>query len=100
MQKPEYHILICNSFRLNGQPQGVCNKKEAASLLQYLENEIVDRGLDVMISSTGCLKLCEQGPVMVIYPAGWWYGQVTEGKIDEILDALEEATAIEEFLLC
>ncbi len=100
MQKPEYHILICNSFRLNGQPQGVCNKKEAASLLQYLENEIVDRGLDVMISSTGCLKLCEQGPVMVIYPAGWWYGQVTEEKIDEILDALEEATAIEEFLLC
>ncbi|HEW78365.1 MAG TPA: (2Fe-2S) ferredoxin domain-containing protein [Phycisphaerales bacterium] len=100
MQKPEYHILICNSFRLNGQPQGVCNKKEAASLLQYLENEIVDRGLDVMISSTGCLKLCEQGPVMVIYPAGWWYGQVTEERIDEILDALKEATAIEEFLLC
>jgi (2Fe-2S) ferredoxin len=90
MKKPEIHIFVCNSFRLNGDPQGVCNKKGTASLLGYLENEIVDRGLNAQVSSTSCLKYCEHGPVMVIYPAGWWYGEVTENKLSIILDALEK----------
>ncbi len=88
MPKPQYHILVCNSFRLSGEPQGVCNKKGAVSLLQYLEEEIVDRGLDAQVSSTGCLKVCDRGPAMVVYPAGWWFGEMTEEKIDEVLDAL------------
>ena len=29
MQKPQYHFFLCNSFRANGEPQGVCNKKGA-----------------------------------------------------------------------
>jgi (2Fe-2S) ferredoxin len=54
-----------------------------------LETEISDRGIDAMVSSTGCLKTCEKGPIMVIYPQGWWYTQVDESKLEEILDALE-----------
>jgi (2Fe-2S) ferredoxin len=99
MQKPEYHIFVCNSFRVQGDPQGACNKKGAASLLQYLQDEIIDRGLDAMISSTGCLKICEKGPVMVIYPGGWWYTEVDEGAIDDILDALEEGQPAESLLM-
>lgn len=90
MAKPQYHILVCNSFRLSGEPQGVCHKKGATDLLQYLEEEVINRGLDAQISSTGCLKVCDRGPAMVVYPAGWWFGEVTEEKIDEILDALDD----------
>ena len=90
MAKPQYHFLVCNSFRLSGEPQGVCNKKGAVDLLQYLEEEIIDRGLDAQVSSTGCLKVCDRGPAMVVYPAGWWFGEMTEEKIDEVLDALDE----------
>ena len=36
---------------------------------------------------------------MVIYPAGWWYGQVTEELLDEILDALEEDSPAEKYLI-
>ena len=100
MNKPQYHFLICNSFRVNGEPQGVCNKKDAVSLLQYLEEEVLDRNLDAMVSSTGCLKLCEKGPVMVVYPQQYWYGEIDEEKIDEILDALEEESSVEEYLIC
>ena len=99
MDKPDYHILVCNSFRLKGEPQGVCNKKGAVNLLQHLESEITDRGLNVMISSTGCLKVCDRGPAMMVYPGGWWYGQVDEGRIDEILDALEKGEPVAEYLL-
>ncbi len=99
MDKPDYHILVCNSFRVTGEPQGVCNKKGAVDLLQQLEEEIVDRGLNVQVSSTGCLKVCDRGPAMVIYPAGWWYGDVDEDKLDEILDALEEGNPAEDYLI-
>ncbi len=99
MQKPEYHIFVCNSFRMTGEPQGVCNKKGAPGLLQYLEEEISDRGLDAMVSSTGCLKICDRGPAIVIYPQGWWYGELDEEGLDEILDALEEGNPVESKLL-
>lgn len=99
MQKPEYHIMICNSYRTNGEPKGVCNKKDAATLPQYLEEEIIDRGIDAMISTTSCFKMCEKGPVMVVYPQGWWYGEVDEEKIDTVLDALEEGEPVEELML-
>jgi (2Fe-2S) ferredoxin len=98
MDQPQYHIFVCNSFRLAGDPQGICNRKDAVNLLQTLENEVVDRGLDAMISSTGCLKQCEKGPVLVVYPPGWWYGEVDEDKLDAILDALEEDQPVAELL--
>jgi (2Fe-2S) ferredoxin len=85
---------------MSGTPQGVCNKKGASSLLQYLENELSDRGMDnVSVSMTGCLKICDKGPVMVIYPQNSWYGEVNESKIDEILDALEEGKPVDKYLI-
>lgn len=99
MKKPEYHFLLCNSFRLSGEPQGVCNKKAAVDLLQYLEDEIVDRGIDAQVSSTGCLKVCDKGPAMVVYPVGWWFGEMTEEKIDEVLDSIDSGELPNESLL-
>ena len=99
MIKPTHHIFVCGSFRANGA-QGVCHKKESASLLQYISQEAADRGLDgVMVSSTGCLKLCDHGPVVVVYPEGSWYGKVNEEVADAILEAIENNTVAEAFLL-
>lgn len=101
MEKPDFHIFVCNSFRMSGEPQGVCNKKGAPNLMQYLEEEIIDRGLNGMVSSTGCLKVCDRGPAVVIYPQNYWYGKVeSEDMIDEILDALEDGGAVEDYLIC
>jgi (2Fe-2S) ferredoxin len=98
MNKPEYHLFVCNSFRVGGDPQGTCNRKDAIGLLQHLETEINDRGIDAMISSTGCLQLCDKGPVMVVYPDGWWYTGLTEEKLDSILDALEDGEPVENLM--
>jgi (2Fe-2S) ferredoxin len=100
MKKPTYHILVCNSFRVAGDAQGACNKKGAAGLLQYITEEATDRGLDVAVSTTGCLNVCSEGPVIVIHPNNLWYGKVeTEEAIDEILDALEDGQACEKYLI-
>lgn len=101
MEKPKHHVFVCASFRAGGESKGICHRKDSGELLAYLENELSDRGMDdVMISSTGCLNRCEKGPVMVIYPENFWYGEVTEDKIDEILDGLEDGEAVSSYLIC
>jgi (2Fe-2S) ferredoxin len=101
MKKPKHHIFVCGSFRASGDSQGVCHKKDSMQLLQYMERELSDRGLtDVVVSSTGCLKVCERGPAMVIYPENWWYGKIeNESVIDEIIDALEEGRTADNYLI-
>lgn len=99
MEKPDYHFLVCLSFR-GLEPKGKCVKKGSLDLLQYLETESADRGLSAMVSSTGCMKACDEGPVLVVYPQGQWYGRVeTEEAIDEILDAVEAGEVCETYLL-
>jgi (2Fe-2S) ferredoxin len=96
MEKPAHHIFVCASFRTNGGSQGACYRKESNNLLQYLETELADRDMtDVMVSSTGCLNRCEHGPVMIVYPENHWYGEVTEEKIDEVLNGLPDGTPAE-----
>jgi (2Fe-2S) ferredoxin len=101
MKKPKQHIFVCGSFRANGTPQGVCNRKSSMQLLQYLVQELSDRGMtDVSVSSTGCLKLCDVGPAMVVYPQNWWYGGVeSEAAIDEIIDSLETGKPAETYVI-
>jgi (2Fe-2S) ferredoxin len=100
MDKVAYHFFVCCSFRANGEPQGVCHKKGSVDLLQYLENELIDRGItDAAVSSAGCLKVCDRGPAMIVYPQGDYYGNLSKGAIDEILDALEDGTVCEKYLL-
>jgi (2Fe-2S) ferredoxin len=99
MEKPQYHFFLCNSFRVNGDPQGSCNRKGCPELLQYLQTEIADRGIDAIVSTTSCLNQCEKGPILVIYPREWWYFDVTEEKVDRILDALEAGQTVPELLM-
>jgi (2Fe-2S) ferredoxin len=99
MQKPDHHILVCASFR-GLEPKGKCIKKDSMQLISYIEEELTNRGINAVVSSTGCLKLCEEGPILVIYPQGYWYRKVEgENMVDEILDALEEGKPVEEYLL-
>jgi (2Fe-2S) ferredoxin len=99
MQKPDYHILVCASFR-GLEAKGKCIKKDSMELITYLEEELVDRGMNAIVSSTGCLKLCEEGPILVVYPQAYWYKGVTgEEVVDEILDALEDGKPAEAHLL-
>ena len=100
MQKPDHHIFVCASFR-GTEAKGKCIKKESMGLVPYLEEELADRGINAMVTTTGCLKLCEEGPVVTVYPQGHWYrGVAGEEAVDAILDALEAGEAATEYLLC
>ncbi len=99
MAIPERQIIMCQSFRVAGDKKGLCHK-QTDGFLQYVEEEVLDRGLDCLVSATSCLKQCEKGPIMVIQPENWWYGNVdSEDVIDAILDSLEDGEPNVEYLL-
>ena len=88
MNKPERHIFVCTSSRPNGQQKGFCHTKDGVSVLGKFIEELEERGLsgEVMVSNTGCFGLCEQGPVVVIYPDNVWYGSVTPDDVEAIME--------------
>jgi (2Fe-2S) ferredoxin len=91
MTKPKHHIFVCASFRLNGTPQGMCAKGGGPRLLQYLEEELSERGMtDVAVSGTNCLRVCDRGPALLVYPENWWFGRIdSEESIDAVLDSID-----------
>ncbi len=94
MKKPSRHVLVCGSFR-NGTVSGTCNKA-LAQLFQVLAEGAEERGLDAMVSSTGCMNMCTHGPVVVVYPEGRWFKKVDEDVAEEILDYLETGAEVSE----
>jgi (2Fe-2S) ferredoxin len=99
MAIPERQIILCQSFRVAGDKKGICHK-QTDGFLQYIEEEVLDRGLDCLISATTCLKQCDSGPIMVIQPENWWFkGVDSEEAIDTILDGLEDGAPAAEYLV-
>lgn len=99
MALPEKQLMLCQSFRLKGDPKGICHK-QTDGFLQYIEEEILDRGLDIQIVATGCLKQCESGPIMVLQPDNQWFkGIGSEEAIDAVLDGIENGEPAADFLI-
>jgi (2Fe-2S) ferredoxin len=99
MALPEKQILVCQSFRSKGDPKGICHK-QTDGFLQYIEEEILDRGLDMQVIATGCLKQCESGPIMVVQPNNWWFKNISsEDAIDAVLDGVEDGEPPAEYLI-
>ena len=40
----------------------------------------------VLRSKVDCLRICEQGPICVVYPEGTWYAHLTIEALDRIID--------------
>jgi (2Fe-2S) ferredoxin len=40
-----------------------------------------------MVVRTGCLKHCSQGTTVAVWPYNLWYGGVTLGDVEEIVES-------------
>jgi (2Fe-2S) ferredoxin/predicted O-methyltransferase YrrM len=85
MEPFRFHLFVCTQQKPEGVPS--CASKGSAEVLAALEREIQARGLDndVQLTTCGCMGLCDEGPVMVVYPEGAWYRRVQPSDAPEIV---------------
>jgi (2Fe-2S) ferredoxin/predicted O-methyltransferase YrrM len=85
MEPFRIHFFVCTQQKPEGATS--CAANGSAAVLDALNREIQVRGLgsDVQITTCGCMGLCEEGPVMVVYPEGAWYRRVQPSDVPEIV---------------
>ena len=55
-----------------------CTSSHSMKVIEQLERSIKELGIDdVLIVKTGCFGLCSLGPIMIVYPEGAFYAQMT-----------------------
>jgi (2Fe-2S) ferredoxin len=84
MEPFRHHVFVCTQQK----PEGVtaCAASGSFALLETLGKALQEEGLDdeVQVTTCGCMGLCDEGPVMVVYPEGTWYRKLQPGDIGEI----------------
>ncbi|NLY29164.1 MAG: NADH-quinone oxidoreductase subunit F, partial [Firmicutes bacterium] len=74
------HVLVCSGAN--------CSLKGSRAVRAALVDEIRAQGLEreIKVVETGCFGLCEEGPVMVVYPEAVHYCRVTPEDVQEIVE--------------
>jgi len=87
MEPFRQHIFVCSQEK----PEGVqsCSAACSAQVIGALHCELEKQGLsgEVQVSSCGCLGLCDEGPILIVYPEGIWYRRVKPADVSEIVDS-------------
>ncbi|MCK5801385.1 MAG: FAD-dependent oxidoreductase [Lentisphaeria bacterium] len=93
MNNVRAQILLCAG--------GSCISSGTDSVRSALERELEKHGLEqeIEIISTGCMGMCEIGPIAVIYPDGVFYQKVTaEDAADIVAEHLLKGRIVERLL--
>jgi len=77
--KHERHVFLCTG-------PNCCTPEEGLVAWEALKKEIKDKKLGegehaCYRTKVGCLRICTQGPTMVVYPEGTWYAGMTAERI-------------------
>ena len=87
MEPFRHHIFVCTQEKPESVP--CCPANGSWQLLRALETEILSQGLDndVQLSTCGCLGLCDEGPILIVYPDAVWYHKVRLLDVPEIVSS-------------
>jgi (2Fe-2S) ferredoxin/predicted O-methyltransferase YrrM len=85
MEPFSFHLFVCTQQKPEGAPS--CPAAGSFQILQALDRELQARGLagSTQVSTCGCLGLCDEGPMMIVYPEGIWYRRVKPEDVAEIV---------------
>jgi (2Fe-2S) ferredoxin len=81
MRTHNKHVLMCTGSR--------CTQDGKQSEAMFLKlGEKIDSRPDLKVKRTrsSCFAVCKNGPILVVYPEGVWYGNVDEPTLERIVE--------------
>ena len=95
MEPYSRHVVVCTGEFCSPDRRGRALYARLAMLLQR-EGLLFGPGR-VKRGETPCLGVCTGGPIVVVYPEGVWYANVTEEKLERIVvDHLKNGKVVED----
>ena len=100
-----HHLLLCaapsKALCCSDPAVGAASRQRLKQLIRELglEDPMRERGI-VLRSKVDCLRVCREGPILLVWPEGTLYGEVTAERIERIVrEHLIEGRPIDSWIL-